>query len=99
LQEYLVPDTEEYTVGAYKSPRKGFVGQIVLRRELAAGLTYLEACRVCAAPAPTAKGCVGCQQDHGMEQEPALVAGLMTTSPGRGPRRPRPAFVSVAEIQ
>ena len=70
-----------------------------LERELAAGLTYLEACRVCAAPAPMAKGCVRCQQDHGMEQEPALVAGLMTTSPGRGPRRPRPAFVSVEEIQ
>jgi hypothetical protein len=33
-----------------------------------------------------------------MEQEPALVAGLMTTSPGRGPRRPRPTFVSVEEI-
>jgi DNA-binding transcriptional MerR regulator len=70
-----------------------------LERELAAGLTYLEACRVCEAPAPTAKGCVRCQQDHGMEQEPALVAGLMNTSPGRGPRRTRPAFVSVEEIQ
>ena len=70
-----------------------------LERELAAGLTYLEACRVCAAPAPTAKGCVRCQQDHGMEQEPALVAGLTTTSPGRGPRRPQPTIVSVHEIQ
>ena len=70
-----------------------------LERELAAGLSYLEACRVCAAPAPTASGCVRCQQDHGMEQEPALVAGLMTTSPGRGPRRSRPTFVRVEEIQ
>src|SRR5512136_2214770 len=31
-----------------------------LELELAAGLSYLEACRVCAAPAPTAKGCVRC---------------------------------------
>jgi carbamoyl-phosphate synthase large subunit len=40
LQEYLFPDAEEYTVGIYKSPRSGYVGQIVLRRELGAGLTY-----------------------------------------------------------
>jgi DNA-binding transcriptional MerR regulator len=71
----------------------------LLERELADGLAYLEACRVCAAPAPTAQGCVRCQQDHGMEQEPALMAGLMTASPSRGPRRARPAFVSVDEIQ
>jgi MerR family transcriptional regulator, copper efflux regulator len=70
-----------------------------LELELAAGLSYLEACRVCAAPASTAKGCVGCQQDHGMEQEPALVAGLKSASPGRSPRRSHPVFVSVAEIQ
>jgi len=70
-----------------------------LERELAAGLAYLEACRVCAAPAPTAEGCVGCQQDHGMEREPALVAGLKSTAPGRGPRHPRPTFVSVEEIE
>ncbi len=70
-----------------------------LERELSAGLAYLEACRVCAAPASTAKGCVGCQQDHGMEQAPALVAGLKSASPGRGPKRPHPVYVSVAEIQ
>jgi carbamoyl-phosphate synthase large subunit len=40
LQELLLPDDEEYTVGAYKSPRTGYVGQIVFRRSLAAGLTY-----------------------------------------------------------
>jgi carbamoyl-phosphate synthase large subunit len=40
LQERLLPDTEEYTVGVYKSPRSGYVGQIVLRRELGAGVTY-----------------------------------------------------------
>lgn len=40
VQELLLPDSEEYTVGVYKSARTGYVGQIVLRRELAAGLTY-----------------------------------------------------------
>ncbi len=70
-----------------------------LERELAQGLAYLEACRVCATPVPTARGCVHCQQDHGMEQEPALLAGLKTISPGRAPRRTRPAFVRVDEIQ
>jgi carbamoyl-phosphate synthase large subunit len=40
LQEYLLPDHEEYTVGVYKSPRTGYVGQVVLRRTLSAGLTY-----------------------------------------------------------
>jgi carbamoyl-phosphate synthase large subunit len=40
LQEQLLPDDEEYTVGLYKSPRIGYVGQIAFRRTLAAGLTY-----------------------------------------------------------
>ncbi len=40
LQELLLPDVEEYTVGVYTSPRSGYVGQICFRRELAAGLTY-----------------------------------------------------------
>jgi carbamoyl-phosphate synthase large subunit len=40
LQEYLRPDDEEYTVGVFKSPTRGFVGQIVLHRSMAAGLTY-----------------------------------------------------------
>jgi MerR family copper efflux transcriptional regulator len=70
-----------------------------LERELSAGLSYLEACRACAAQSSTAKGCVVCQQDHGMEEAPALLAGLKTTSPGRAPRRPPPAFVRVDEIQ
>jgi MerR family copper efflux transcriptional regulator len=70
-----------------------------LERELADGLAYLEACRVCATSVPTAKGCVRCQQDHGMEQEPALLAGLKITSPGRAPRRVRPVFVRVDDIQ
>lgn len=40
LQEYLIPDDEEYTVGVYKSKRTGYVGQIVLKRGLGAGVTY-----------------------------------------------------------
>lgn len=68
-----------------------------LERELAAGLDYLRACRVCATPASTATVCVRCSQDHGMTAEPALVAGLKTTSPPRGPRR-RAALVRLDEI-
>jgi DNA-binding transcriptional MerR regulator len=70
-----------------------------LERELADGLAYLEACRACATPSPTAKGCVRCQQDHGVEQEPALLAGLKSTSPGRAPRRARAVFVRVDDVQ
>ena len=40
VQELLLPDHEEYTVGVYKSARSGYVGQIVFRRTLAAGVTY-----------------------------------------------------------
>jgi MerR family transcriptional regulator, copper efflux regulator len=68
-----------------------------LEKELAAGLDYLKACRVCASPASTAAACVGCSQDHGMTREPALVAGLKTTSPARGARRRAP-LVRVDQI-
>jgi carbamoyl-phosphate synthase large subunit len=40
VQEYLRPDDQEYSVGVYRSPRLGTVGEIVFRRSLAAGLTY-----------------------------------------------------------
>lgn len=40
VQEYLRPDDQEYSVGVYRSPRRGVVGTIVFRRTLAAGLTY-----------------------------------------------------------
>ena len=70
-----------------------------LEHELADGLSYLEACRVCETSVPTASGCVHCRQDHGMEQEPALVAGLKTTSPGRALGRLRPALVKLDEIR
>jgi carbamoyl-phosphate synthase large subunit len=40
IQEYLLPDDEEYTIGAYRSRARGYVGQIQLKRVLGAGLTY-----------------------------------------------------------
>jgi MerR family copper efflux transcriptional regulator len=45
--------------------------------ELLAGLAYLETCRVCATHEATS-GCVHCTQDHGMDGEPALLAGIMS---------------------
>ena len=51
-----------------------------LERELTEGLAYLETCRACATPDVNVKGCVQCGQDHGMEREPALVAGITSAS-------------------
>ncbi len=67
-----------------------------LERELVDGLRYLETCRVCATPS-TVKTCVHCTQDHGMKQEPALVAGIIT-SPSHARRASRAALVRVDEI-
>jgi MerR family copper efflux transcriptional regulator len=66
-----------------------------LERELIDGLRYLETCRVCATPS-TVKVCVHCTQDHGMSQEPALVAGLIT-SPG-STRRSTRGLVRIEDI-
>jgi len=68
-----------------------------LERELMEGLAYLETCRACATPAAPVKGCVHCTQDHGMKEEPALVAGIMT-SPEPGHRSGRGSFVRVEDI-
>ena len=67
-----------------------------LERELAEGLAYLETCRQCATPADV-HGCVNCTQDHGMHEEPALVAGI-TSAPSvrREPRRG--ALVRIEDI-
>ena len=54
-----------------------------LERELLNGLAYLETCRVCETPDTTVSGCVRCGQDHGMKQEPALVAGIVTSPAAR----------------
>lgn len=66
-----------------------------LARELEQGLAWLEACRVCATPSSTVEACVGCRQDHGMNHEPALVAGL--TSAPDALRHPR-SFVRLEDI-
>lgn len=68
-----------------------------LEQELEAGLEYLETCRVCAS-AEDVRRCVQCQQDHGMKEEPALVAGLKS-APGSARRAPRSGIVRVEEIE
>ena len=68
-----------------------------LERELVDGLRYLETCQVCATPSAV-KGCVHCTQDHGMKEEPALVAGIVT-SPGLARRSARATLVRVEEIE
>jgi len=40
------------------------------------------------------KGCVNCRQDHGMKEEPALVAGI-TSAPGAPRKATRVGFVKV----
>ena len=67
-----------------------------LERELTQGLSYLETCRECATPDVPVKACVHCGQDHGMAQEPALVAGI-TATPERARRGARGGLVSVDE--
>ena len=68
-----------------------------LERELLEGLAYLKTCRECATPS-TVKVCVNCSQDHGMKEEPALVAGI-TSAPGTPRRAARTGFVSVESIE
>lgn len=68
-----------------------------LEQELMEGLAYLETCHECATPSVVA-ACRGCEQDHGMAEEPALVAGI-TSAPGSARRNARPGFVRVEEIE
>lgn len=67
-----------------------------LELELVEGLRYLETCQVCATPSAV-KGCASCKQDHGMEAEPALVAGIITP-PGTARRSTRAGFVPVSDV-
>jgi DNA-binding transcriptional MerR regulator len=69
-----------------------------LERELVESLRYLETCRCCDPPRPTSD-CSQCPQDHRMETEPALVAGLYSGA-DHGPRRTsvKPGFVRAEEI-
>lgn len=68
-----------------------------LERELQDGLAYLETCRGCETPAAPVADCVHCRQDHGMKEEPALVAGLKT-APETHRKAARPAFVRIEDI-
>jgi MerR family transcriptional regulator, copper efflux regulator len=69
-----------------------------LERELLDGLAYLQTCRQCGVQ-ETAVGCVHCGVDHGMSDEPALVAGIKSR-PERSarPTSRRSAFVPLHEV-
>src|SRR5262249_2212629 len=69
-----------------------------LERELLDGLAYLETCTGWGTPTAAVQGCASCAQDHGMKDEPALVAGFVarlerTRTSGRG------GFVRVEDIR
>jgi hypothetical protein len=66
-------------------------------RPRAAGLAYLETCKVCATHEPST-GCVHCTRDHGMKAEPSLVAGITSAPQGGRARRTTAAFVRADEI-
>ena len=69
-----------------------------LEQELEEGLAYLETCRECATPEAPVNGCAHCTQDHGMKDEPALVAGIVTR-PERTRRSGRAGIVRVEDIR
>lgn len=78
-------------------------GALVLRyqqleRELEQGLAYLETCRACATPTTAVDGCVRCNQDHGMKEEPALLAGIVA-SPGPAKRSGKGSWVRLQDIR
>jgi DNA-binding transcriptional MerR regulator len=75
--------------------RENIKRQQQLERELVAGLAYLETCRVCGEPG-TVERCVDCTQDHGVEREPALLAGFKRARDGAR-RVTRTALVHVEE--
>ena len=66
-----------------------------LEKELVEGLAYLETCRVCGEPG-NVECCVDCTHDHGVEREPALVAGFKGARDGAR-RVVRSALVHVEE--
>ena len=67
-----------------------------MERELVAGLEYLETCRVCGEPG-NVDCCVHCAQDHGVDREPALLAGFKGARDGIRKHR-GPALVQVDEL-
>lgn len=56
----------------------------LLARELEGTLEYLRTCQACRPPRTTQQDCPHCPEDHGMKQEPALVAGFHTDPGPRG---------------
>ena len=69
-----------------------------LERELMDGLAYLRTCDVCSTPTAAVAGCASCEQDHGMKDEPALVAGFISR-PARTRPSGRGGFVRVEDIR
>src|SRR6266850_2464426 len=59
----------------------------VLARELEGTLQYLHTCNVCQPPRTTLEDCPHCPVDHGMKEEPMIVAGFHAVPPGAGPVR------------
>ena len=68
-----------------------------LERELMEGLAYLETCRACPTPSVKVGGCARCEQDHGMVEEPTLVAGIVT-APEPERRSGRRPLVRIEDI-
>jgi MerR family copper efflux transcriptional regulator len=75
--------------------RENIRRQQQLEQELIAGLEYLETCRMCGETG-TVDLCVQCTHDHGVDREPALVAGFKGARDGAR-RAGRPALVHVEE--
>ena len=69
-----------------------------LEHELLDGLAYLKTCNTCATPTVAVDGCSTCDQDHGMKDEPALVAGFVSR-PVRTRTSGRGGFVRVEDIR
>ena len=69
-----------------------------LERELLEGLAYLKTCDACATPKAAVDDCASCSQDHGMKDEPALVAGFISR-PARTRTSGRGGFVRVEDIR
>jgi DNA-binding transcriptional MerR regulator len=61
--------------------RRAIVRHQALATELEGTLQYLRTCQVCRPPRTTQEDCPHCPEDHGMKQEPALVAGFHTDGP------------------
>jgi hypothetical protein len=55
-----------------------------LEKELAGSIEYLNTCQQCRPPRTTSEDCPHCPVDHGMKEEPALVAGLHVDPPRTG---------------